>query len=206
MVDAAALAVTGLTKIVNVLGILGPYMDTLANSAMLVAGYFGVQVAGALVAAAASAFTLTGALVALRAALLATGIGALVIGAGYLITRFRELVEATGSWGAALEALGDLAEGVWDGIKTSAGSLVPALNAVWLDVQAGFMRMLSAIRGRWAQFLMEMALATPNIPGSEALSGALMDAAGRASAGAAGWGSMAGALSGQAEGQRGGVG
>ncbi|MDE4192425.1 hypothetical protein PXL04_17305, partial [Phaeobacter gallaeciensis] len=95
-------------------------------------------------------------LVLLRGAVITTGIGALVVGAGYLAMKFHQLVTATGGWGMALQALGDLASGVWLGIKTSASAIRPALSAVWASVQAGFLKMVRGVQRTWAGFLQDM--------------------------------------------------
>lgn len=95
-------------------------------------------------------------LVVLRGAVIATGIGALVVGAGFLAMKFHQLVTATGGWGMALQALGDLASGVWEGIKTSASAIGPALKAVWASVQAGFFKMVQGVQKTWAGFLQDM--------------------------------------------------
>jgi hypothetical protein len=55
------------------------------------------------------------ALVVLRGALIRTGIGALIVGAGELVYQFRA-VTAT-AWGAAIELLGEVAAGVWEGSR-----------------------------------------------------------------------------------------
>ena len=91
------------------------------------------------------------ALFTLRGALISTGIGALVVGAGLLIDFLLRLRTATGSWGSVLEVLGDLAAGVWDGIKTSAQSIAPALGAIWKDVEASFYSLLDNVTLRWAK-------------------------------------------------------
>lgn len=132
--------------------------------AAFMAGRFVVSVGVAAVAAVAG---LTVSLVALRTALIRTGIGALIIGAGELILRFGRLVSATGGWGNALELLGEVAAGVWQGIKTSASSIAPALGAVWETVRAGFFSMLGAISSKWADFLHAIAGGLKNIPGME---------------------------------------
>ena len=52
------------------------------------------------------------ALVILRGALIRTGIGALIVGAGELVYQFSKLVEGAGGFGAALGLLKDLASEV----------------------------------------------------------------------------------------------
>lgn len=132
------------------------------------------------------AVTATGAwvtsLAVLRAALIRTGIGALIVGAGYLVNRFLDLVDATGSWGAALEALGRVASAVWDGISTSVEAIPLSLGAVWQDVRGDFFTLLASLQGAWSDFLFTLSdLASQ--AGQDELAGKLFGAAARADAG-----------------------
>jgi len=119
-------------------------------------------------------------LLLLRGAVIATGIGALVVGAGYLAMKFHQLVVATGGWGAALRALGDLAVGVWEGIKTSAAAIEPSLAAIWSQVQAGFTRMLQDLSLHWGNFLWTLAQGMRDIPGLSEVQQSLRDASDQA--------------------------
>lgn len=89
-------------------------------------------------------------LITLRGALIATGIGALVVAAGIVINYLLDLKEKTGGWGNALSLLGDVAVGVWAGIRGSAAAIPPALNAVWSRVASGFYSMVSGLASAWA--------------------------------------------------------
>ena len=140
-------------------------IDVLAFSAGVAVTAFGVRYVGAFALAKLSTFSLVGALATLKTALIATGIGALVVGAGYLIAKFVDLVAATGGWGTALSALGDLASGVWSGIKISAKSIAPSLNAVWSMVQSSFFGMLSNIQENWSRFLGDLGQDLADVPG-----------------------------------------
>ncbi|CAM3090363.1 hypothetical protein PANO111632_02600 [Paracoccus nototheniae] len=106
-------------------------------------------------AAAASVATkaLSGAIGMLRRAMISTGIGALVVAAGYLVGKFVELIQKTGGFGSALQALGTLAGLVWDGIGESAKAIPPALNGVWTLVKADFLLLLSSLSDLWVGFL-----------------------------------------------------
>lgn len=130
-------------------------------------------------------------LVLLKGALMTTGIGALVVGAGFLAMKFHQLVTATGGWGMALQALGDLASGVWEGIKTSARAIGPALGAVWESVKEGFLRMMGTISENWSAFLSGLAVRVENIPGMSGAFDALNAASGRAFEGVARYDALA---------------
>lgn len=93
------------------------------------------------------------ALLFVRTALIRIGIGAALVLVGEMIYQFTRLVDATGSWGGALRALGELASGVWGGIVTAAQAIPPGLNAVWLEIQAQFYLMLQQMQAAWNDFI-----------------------------------------------------
>lgn len=95
---------------------------------------------------------------ALKGAIISTGIGAVVVAAGYLIGKFIELVEKTGGVGNAFRALGDIASAVWTFMVTSASAIPDGLQAVWNRVQAGFMQMVQNIRLEWGKLLNGLAI------------------------------------------------
>ena len=145
-------------------GALRAMIDGLVNNLQLlttIAGVavvaFGTRYVVALVAARVATMGLSGALVLLRTALMRTGIGALIVGAGVLVDFLIRLRTATGSWGESLEALGTLAHEVWEGIKTGAGALYPALQAVFFRIQQGWGNMLAWMSGKFADFMRGLA-------------------------------------------------
>ncbi|MCA0871381.1 phage tail tape measure protein [Seohaeicola saemankumensis] len=95
----------------------------------------GRWVAG-MVAAALSVRGLATALVLLRSALIRTGIGALIVGAGELVHQFTRLVSGAGGLGNAMSLLGDLAAEVWDRIKLGAASAGAAFEAGFAGFEA----------------------------------------------------------------------
>lgn len=99
---------------------------------------------------------LTVALFTMRGALIMTGIGALVVGLGLAADYMLRLTEATGSFGSALDALGAVASGVWDGIATAAESLVPAMNATWQMIRAGFLDLMASLQNEWVMLLLNL--------------------------------------------------
>lgn len=78
-------------------------IDQLLITAGLAAAYFAGPLVASFVAARVAAFSLAGALGFLRTALIRTGIGALVVGAGYLVERFLALSRAAGGFGEAFD-------------------------------------------------------------------------------------------------------
>ena len=103
-----------------------------ATFATLMAGRW---VAG-LAAAALSVRGLATGLVILRGALIRTGIGALIAGAGELVFQFSRLVAGAGGFGAAIGLLKDLALEVWDRIGLGAASAWSKIEANWAGLQA----------------------------------------------------------------------
>lgn len=156
-------------------------LDRISIYAGVAVTAFGTRYVAALVAARMATFSLSGALLLLRGALIRTGIGALVVGAGELVFQFSRLVKATGGWGEALDLLGQVAAGVWEGIKTSASSIAPALGAVWQDVRASFFVLMEGLTTKWRDFLLTLSQGA-GVAGLDDLSGRLMSAASRTDA------------------------
>ncbi|WP_137703184.1 phage tail tape measure protein [Marimonas lutisalis] len=111
------------------IGRLTTYATTFAA---LLAGRW---VAG-MTAAAISVRGLATALVVMRGALIRTGIGALIVGAGELIYQFGQLVSGAGGFGNAMAMLGNLVSEVWERIKMGVGSFAASAMAAFADVQA----------------------------------------------------------------------
>lgn len=111
-----------------------------ATFAALMAGRW---VAG-LAAAALSVRGLATALVVLRGALIRTGIGALIVGAGELVYQFTRLVAGAGGVGAAFRLLGDLAREVWARMGLALDGALARMSAGWEGLKAAG---LSALEG-----------------------------------------------------------
>jgi hypothetical protein len=95
----------------------------------------GRWVAG-MAAAALSVRGLATALVVLRGALIRTGIGALIVGAGELVYQFTRLVSGAGGFGEAMSLLKDLAVEVWERIRMGAAAAGAAATAMFFDLKA----------------------------------------------------------------------
>lgn len=115
-------------------------------------------------------------LVTLKGLLITTGIGALVVAVGTLINEFIKLSEKLGSTGAAFKLLGDVAAGVWEGIKTSAQAIPPALQAVWETVKANFLEMIADLTQAWADFMSNFTGVIDVIPGMRGMGGLMQGA------------------------------
>ncbi|MCJ8139352.1 tape measure protein [Falsirhodobacter halotolerans] len=102
---------------------------------------------------AAAVTAVSKALVILRGAIITTGVGALVVAAGYLVSKFIDLVRATGSFKQALSDMGALAGAIWTAMIDSAGAIPPALQGVWGVVKADFQRLIASLSDLWAKFL-----------------------------------------------------
>lgn len=102
--------------------------------------------------AGAAVKLLTVAFHGLRSAIISTGIGALVVSAGYLVAKFAELVRAAGGFGEALTLLGDVAREVWGRIGAQMTVLHARAEAVWKGIQASAHEMFADILSGGVQF------------------------------------------------------
>ena len=118
-----------ITVLFENIGRLTTYAATFAT---LMAGRW---VAG-MAAAALSVSSLATGLVILRGALIRTGIGALIVGAGELVFQFTRLVSAAGSFGAAMGLLKDVVIEVWERIKLGATAAGAAATGMFFDIKA----------------------------------------------------------------------
>jgi lambda family phage tail tape measure protein len=131
-------------------------LDRLATYVATAAAGFGTYLVAGLAASAVAAVRTAGAMTLLRAAIIRTGIGALIVGAGEVVLWFSRLSEGAGGFGNSLKLLGELAAGVWTYIKSSAASILPALKAIWVDLHADFLDMVGALQWTWYQFMLDI--------------------------------------------------
>lgn len=111
-------------------------VQTLAGSVAVLVGFLGVKLVAAMAVAAGATGVLSGALILLRKAIFATGFGALIIGAGYLVGKFADLVKSVGGFGEALGVLKEVALEVWDRIKLGFTGLEFQMAAGWLRIKS----------------------------------------------------------------------
>lgn len=124
-------------------GILRRAIDTLGENLgrlTTYAGTFSAFMAGrwvaGLAAAALSVRGLATALVLLRGALIRTGIGALIVGAGELVYQFSTLVARVGGVGEAFRLLSDLASEVWSRMGLAVDAAFARMGAGWEGLKA----------------------------------------------------------------------
>lgn len=165
------------SALANVIISLAENIDVLAYSAAVFGAYMGGKYVASMLAARGITLSLAGAMTVLRGALIRTGIGALVVGAGYLIAKFADLVRATGGFGNALSLLGEVAGAVWKGIVDSAAAIPPGLNAIWEKMRAGFLHALSSMAASFYSFIKQIADGFNQIPGLDAVGSSLMGVA-----------------------------
>jgi len=116
----------------------------LATYAATFAAFMAGRWVAGLAVAALSVRGLATALVFLRGALIRTGVGALIVGAGELVYQFSQLVTRVGGVGEAFRLLGDLAKEVWSRIGLALDAAFANMAAGWEGLKAAG---LSALEG-----------------------------------------------------------
>lgn len=155
--EAVAEAMATLASRTGPLGIaivgLFDNIGRLTTYAATFAGFLAGRWVAGLAAAVLSVRGLATALVVLRGALIRTGIGALIVGAGELVYQFTKLVQGAGGFGKALELMGNVAKSVWDGIRATTLSFVDDFRALRADVEAIWLKLMAFLSRKWADFL-----------------------------------------------------
>ncbi len=124
-------------------------LDILFISATLLGGYMGTKWVISWLRAGKAVGFFNKMLVITRKVLIRTGIGALIVLAGYLIERMLTLKKVTGSWGETFKVVGDLAKQVFTQLPILAGAAVLKigkgyvwLHEQWLRAMGGIMDMM----------------------------------------------------------------
>lgn len=193
LTSAIRLVVHGITELVRGVTSAVEWFSTVQGYIIAGATALAISYTPAMMAAATATWGLVTAnaayitsLVTLKGALIATGIGALVVLAGSLVNQFLKLAEATGGVGKAFSAMG-----VVLGLTLSGGvqallafeqyfnSWSESLKAIWL-------KFMLVMRNAWVDFLQMMSSALQHLPQMEsafnAVSGAAIEAEARATA------------------------
>jgi len=122
-------------------------LDVVGTTLGVAVTAFGVRYVGALALSKIATFTFAGALAVLKTALITTGIGALIVGAGYLVAMFGRLVTASGSFGAAMAVVKDVAVEAWERIGYASLALDFKVSAAWQGIKASALGSLAGIVG-----------------------------------------------------------
>ena len=138
--EAVAKAMAAIASRTGPLGIaIRSLFDNIGRLTTYAATFAGVMagrwVAG-MAAAALSVRGLATALVVLRGALIRTGIGAMIVGAGELVYQFSRLVSGAGGFGEAMSLLKDLATEVWGRIGLALDAALARMAAGWEGLKA----------------------------------------------------------------------
>ena len=140
-----------MAALANRTGPLGQAISVLFNEIGRLTAYattFAAFLAGRWVAGMAVAVLsvrgLATALVVLRGALIRTGVGALIVGAGELVYQFARLAQGAGGVGEALRLLGDLASEIWDRVGLALDAALARMAAGWYGLKASA---LTALEG-----------------------------------------------------------
>jgi hypothetical protein len=120
-------------------------LGRLASYATTFAAFMAGRWVGGMAAAAISVSSVATALVVLRNALIRTGIGALIVGAGELVYQFTQLAARVGGVGEAFRLLGDLAREVWSRIGLSLDAALASMGAGWEELKAASLEALEGI-------------------------------------------------------------
>jgi hypothetical protein len=111
-------------------------LDRLAIYAGTFATFLAGRWAAGMAAAALSVRGLATTLAFLRGALIRTGIGALIVGAGELVYWFTRLMQGAGGFGEAMGLLKDVALEVWERIRMGAAAAGARATAMFFDLKA----------------------------------------------------------------------
>lgn len=120
-------------------------IDRILTIGATAAAFFAGRWVAGFVAARVATFSLVGAMTALRAAIIRTGIGALLIGAGELVYQFTRLTKAAGGIGEALGLIGGIFSEVWGRMKQGVNLLVEIFQGGSMVILGAFQSAFGAI-------------------------------------------------------------
>ncbi|MBK5923768.1 hypothetical protein CCR90_08220 [Rhodovulum sulfidophilum] len=152
-------------------------LDRVAAYAGTAATLIGGRLVVSLGGAALAATKLAAGLLLTRKALMRTGIGALVIGAGELVLWFGRLVKAAGGFGEALDLMKDVAAEVWDRIVMGPELMRLRMQELGARMKAIWGGVMVYLQEKWTDFLGKFADLPDWAPGAEALKTAAIGAA-----------------------------
>jgi len=144
---AAEMGINALTMLLPVITAVVENIDVIAYSSGIAAAVFAGPYVAAMGAAVIATFSLTGALGILKTALITTGVGALIVGAGYLVAMFGRLVKAAGGFGEAMRLVADVAVDAWQRIGLGVEFIGQSVAAMSANIQAFFLSAIKVMAG-----------------------------------------------------------
>lgn len=178
LIDSIISAFVGMRELAfDALNLVVNNLDRLVVFATAAATFFAGRFVAAFVAAKVATLSFATSLTFLRAALIRTGIGALVVGAGELLYQMTRLSSAAGGFGEALTLLGRIAKGVFDGIVAAGKAIPTALSSYFQLIKADWNIMLSDLLYEFSVFLQDLANQAPDFGPFVGFSNALTNAA-----------------------------
>ncbi|MDZ7823675.1 MAG: hypothetical protein U5K75_06255, partial [Ahrensia sp.] len=155
-------------------GLVGSIDVLIASVGVAVVG-FGVRYVGAMALSVAATANLSRSLIVLRGALLKTGIGVLIVGAGYLVTKFVELIQKAGGFGEVMVLMGGVAKGVWEKISAGASYMKASLALVFNDIEYAWLTIMQNMQAAFGRLL--DSIASTSIGGLLGIEGGFEDRA-----------------------------
>lgn len=157
-------AAQSLKGVGNVLGsaasTLVDNLDRIIITAGVAATFFGGRFVASFAAARLATMSVAGAMTFLRGAIIRTGFGALIVGAGELVYQFVRLVEGAGGFGNAMELLGRVWTEVTENMSAVGYAMEGYLIAAARTIAAAFLDAFAAIASGFSK-LSKFLLASP---------------------------------------------
>lgn len=122
----------------------------------------GIRAGAAMLVAKTNTLLFSSALGVLKKALVATGIGALIVLTGYLIERLLTLKQATGSWGEVIALLGQVFSQTFNQLPNILERFQLKLEASYLDMKSGWLQTLGEMTSglsEWASDVLSVVIA-----------------------------------------------
>ena len=131
---------------------------------------------GGLAGMAAAALAATGAFITLKSAMIATGVGALIVGLGLVIAKIIEVKNELGSWAATFNFVVGVADYTWNRIIAGAQIMYNNVKIWFKNLDIAFTQGVMSMQRKWANFVGDIAASARELPGD--LAGAIGSVAG----------------------------
>ncbi|MFT7391678.1 MAG: hypothetical protein ACI9ZH_001909 [Paracoccaceae bacterium] len=153
MAEALAAAFDEAAPLGSAIATLSENLDRVAVYLATVAGLLVAKLAAGLALSVFHVLALVRGMALLRFAIIRTGIGALIVGAGELVYRFTKLVDGAGGVGAALGLLGGVVAGTFKGMLKEVSAVADGWRAFGEDLKAIWFRVIKILANAWSDFV-----------------------------------------------------